>query len=89
MLQHADSGLQFLRALKVLHLDIRHIKGQLESKSLEVLKLTCHTMEHSKPKANLGPLGYLPQLNTVEIKARLTTRTVSTFRSTTPVADAD
>lgn len=56
--------------MKVLHLDTQSIKGQLESKSLETLKLKCYDMEISK-SAEIMPFGHLPQLEVVEIGAHL------------------
>ena len=81
MLQHAGSGFHFLEALKVLHLDVKRIRGQLESDSLEVLKLMCQTIEQSQSEAKCGPFGSLPNLKTVELKAPLNTRMVSTWIS--------
>ena len=76
MLRHAGSGFQYLKALKVLHLDVDCLKGQLESNSLEVLKVACQKFNQSDAK--FGTFGYLPQLKTVELRAPLNTHMVST-----------
>ena len=64
------SGVEHLKALKILEIRVCTISGQLNSSSLEICRIVCDTMNYTWP-ARRGLLGHIPKLHTLEFQAAL------------------